>query len=59
MGAEHEFEPVERLDAHKVSELMAAGGGPHVEIVGPMPGGAVRAFLVRRDDGDRQFRDIG
>jgi hypothetical protein len=46
-----DFEPVRRLDAPAVVAALQRAGGPRVELVGPLTGGAVGAWLVRRPDG--------
>src|SRR5947209_8094976 len=42
---------VARLDPHRVVAQIRDAGGPRYAVVGPMPGGAVGAWLVRADDG--------
>lgn len=51
MSTKREHEPVQRLDGHDLVAAIAAAGGPYVELIRPMTGGAVGAFLVRRSDG--------
>ena len=45
------FEQVSRIDAPAVVRAMAADGGPSVELVEALDGGAVGAWLVRWADG--------
>src|SRR4051794_41485193 len=42
---------IERLDPARVVAQIAAAGGPSLAVVGPMAGGEVGAWLVRRPDG--------
>lgn len=47
----HELRTVARLDAPRVVAAITAAGGPSVELVRPLAGGAVGAWLVRRAGG--------
>ena len=46
-----EFERVQPLDGPEVLAAMVAAGGPRVQLVRPLAGGAVGAWLVRWPDG--------
>ncbi len=46
-----EFERVQQIDAPGVVRAVADAGGPRLELVRRLSGGAVGAWLVRRDDG--------
>jgi hypothetical protein len=45
------FEPVRRIDPVALRRAIAGAGGPVLELVAPMPGGEVGAWLVRWPDG--------
>lgn len=46
-----EHAPVRRLDVEQLVAVVAAAGGPALEVIGRLPGGEVGAGLVRHPDG--------